>query len=218
VVVGREPPASYAATDMGTMDAGEATAADSGRFDHAGHAGHGATTRGRTTSDVTTLVERRSSRADVSVTLTARLERIALADGLSLTAYTLGSAGRSGGGQAGERVRARWNDLHWHGLDVPNAMDGVAGVTQDAVRMGGSYTYRFVADQIGTYWYHSHQVSHEQVLKGLLGAIVMTPAGGIAEHVDVLALSHSYAGKRTVNGGQATLSFRPRQDRPQGCE
>ena len=85
-------------------------------------------------------------------------------------------------------------------LDVPNGMDGVAGVTQDAVRAGGSFTYRFVASQVGTYWYHSHQVSHEQVLKGLLGAIVITPASGIAEDVDVLALAHSYAGRRAVNG------------------
>jgi hypothetical protein len=39
--------------------------------------------------------------------------------------------------------------LHWHGVDVPNAMDGVAGVTQDAVPVGGEFTYRFVAEQAG---------------------------------------------------------------------
>ena len=65
--------------------------------------------------------------------------------------------------------------LHWHGVDVPNAEDGVAGVTQDAVPVGESFTYRFVADQVGTYWYHSHQVSHEQVQGGLFGALVVTP-------------------------------------------
>ena len=54
-------------------------------------------------------------------------------------------------------------------------MDGVAGVTQDAVMEGESFTYRFVADQVGTYWYHSHQVSHEQVIGGLLGAVVIDP-------------------------------------------
>ena len=53
--------------------------------------------------------------------------------------------------------------LHWHGVDVPAAEDGVAGVTQDAVRPGQSHVYRFVAKDVGTYWYHSHQVSHEQV-------------------------------------------------------
>ena len=68
-------PASYAATDMGIMDAGDATA-DSGQIDQAGHAGHGAAASGRKARDVTTLVERRSGRAVVSVTLTARLERV----------------------------------------------------------------------------------------------------------------------------------------------
>ena len=36
--------------------------------------------------------------------------------------------------------------LHWHGIDVPNAADGVAGITQDAVPVGGRHVYRFVAD------------------------------------------------------------------------
>ena len=60
--------------------------------------------------------------------------------------------------------------LHWHGIDVPNAADGVAGITQDAVPVGGRHVYRFEATDAGTYWYHSHQVSHEQVVRGLLGA------------------------------------------------
>ena len=63
--------------------------------------------------------------------------------------------------------------LHWHGIDVPNAADGVAGVTQDAVPVGGRLVYRFVAEDAGTYWYHSHQMSHEQVERGLLGAVVI---------------------------------------------
>ena len=41
--------------------------------------------------------------------------------------------------------------------------------------MGASHTYRFVADHAGSYWYHSHQVSHEQVARGLLGALVIAP-------------------------------------------
>jgi hypothetical protein len=65
--------------------------------------------------------------------------------------------------------------LHWHGVDLPNAADGVAGVTQDAVQDGDDHVYRFVAEDAGTYWYHSHQVSHEQVRRGLLGALVVRP-------------------------------------------
>ena len=90
--------------------------------------------------------------------------------------------------------------LHWHGLDVPNAMDGVAGVTQDAVPVGGAFTYRFLADQVGSYWYHSHQVSNPQVAGGLLGSLVVTPKSGIPQQVDVSAVAHTYGGLRTING------------------
>ena len=65
--------------------------------------------------------------------------------------------------------------LHWHGVDVPNAEDGVAGVTQDAVRPGARWVYRFVAPEAGTYWYHSHQVSDPQVKGGLFGTFVVLP-------------------------------------------
>ncbi len=102
--------------------------------------------------------------------------------------------------------------LHWHGVDVPNAEDGVAGVTQDAVKVGQSHTYRFVADHAGSYWYHSHQLSHEQVAKGLLGALVVHPRVA-AEELDVVALSHAYAGVSTLNGKQEpqTTFARPGQ-------
>ena len=90
--------------------------------------------------------------------------------------------------------------LHWHGVDVPNAMDGVAGVTQDAVPVGGEFSYRFVADQAGSYWYHSHQVSNPQVAGGLLGSLVVLPKSGIAQQVDVTAVAHTYGGVRTING------------------
>ena len=49
---------------------------------------------------------------------------------------------------------------------------GGVAVTQDAVAVGGEFTYRFRAEQVGTYWYHSHQVSHEQVQRGLFGGVV----------------------------------------------
>lgn len=46
--------------------------------------------------------------------------------------------------------------IHWHGIPVPNAMDGVPTVTQDPIPSGGSFTYRFEASPSGTYLYHSH--------------------------------------------------------------
>lgn len=159
---------------------------------------------------VATLVAATTRPADVHVVLTARKGRVTLADGRAVDGYSLNGAtpGPTLRAVEGDLVEVRLVNesvqdgmtLHWHGLDVPNAEDGVAGVTQDAVMPGQEHTYRFVAGQIGTFWYHSHQVSHEQVRGGLLGAVVITPKIGLGAVVDVLALVHLYAGERTVNG------------------
>lgn len=63
--------------------------------------------------------------------------------------------------------------IHWHGMVLPNQMDGVAGVTQNAIQPGGTFTYEFHAKEAGTYWYHSHQKSHQQVDRGLYGALII---------------------------------------------
>ena len=106
--------------------------------------------------------------------------------------------------------------LHWHGVDVPNAMDGVAGVTQDAVPPGGQFVYRFVADRAGTYWYHSHQISHRQVLGGLLGALVVHPvqpaaAGTGPPVLEQVVVLHKYDSGPSLNGraGTTTLDVEP---------
>jgi FtsP/CotA-like multicopper oxidase with cupredoxin domain len=96
--------------------------------------------------------------------------------------------------------------LHWHGVRVPNAEDGVAGLTQDAVPPGQSYTYEFVATDAGTYWYHSHQQTDRQLTKGLFGALVVEPAGGrVAEDVDDVVLLHGEPGHVRINGEHQTL-------------
>jgi len=66
--------------------------------------------------------------------------------------------------------------IHWHGVRVPNSSDGVAGITQDAVKPGQSYIYRFIAKDAGTYWYHSHEFSYDQTSRGLYGALIVDPA------------------------------------------
>lgn len=63
--------------------------------------------------------------------------------------------------------------IHWHGVPVPNAMDGIPGVTQNAVQPGKTFTYEFKADVPGTYWYHSHQDSVNQVDRGLYGSFIV---------------------------------------------
>lgn len=89
--------------------------------------------------------------------------------------------------------------IHWHGLDVPNAEDGVAGVTQDAVQPGQRHTYRFRPVQVGTFWYHSHQDAAGTVARGLYGAIIIDPpltddpAGAADEPaVDLPLIAHTW--------------------------
>ena len=80
----------------------------------------------------------------------------------------------------GERVHVRVNNqlpqdtaVHWHGLRVPNAMDGVPNVTQVPIAPKGIFDYRFEVQDSGTYWYHPHQSSFEQVPRGLYGALIV---------------------------------------------
>ncbi|MEH0981804.1 multicopper oxidase family protein [Micromonospora sp. CPCC 205556] len=87
---------------------------------------------------------------------------------------------------------ARGVTLHWHGYDVPNSQDGVPGVTQAAVLPGQEFVYRFRADQVGTYWYHTHAASDVGVRKGLYGALVVRPAP--VTGVDVTVPVHTLAG------------------------
>ena len=63
--------------------------------------------------------------------------------------------------------------VHWHGVRVPNAMDGVPHVTQKPIAPGESFTYEFECPDAGTFWYHPHQRSHEQVGRGLYGALIV---------------------------------------------
>ena len=66
--------------------------------------------------------------------------------------------------------------IHWHGVTVPNAMDGVPYITQDPVMPGESFAYAFpIVDPPGTYMYHSHFNSTDQVASGLYGSFVIVP-------------------------------------------
>jgi len=63
--------------------------------------------------------------------------------------------------------------VHWHGVRIDNAMDGVPGMTQAAVEPKGTFDYSFIAPDAGTYWYHSHNRSWEQVARGLYGPLIV---------------------------------------------
>jgi FtsP/CotA-like multicopper oxidase with cupredoxin domain len=66
--------------------------------------------------------------------------------------------------------------IHWHGIRVPNDMDGVPDLTQHAVAPGELFPYSFVCADAGTYWYHPHGHSSEQLGRGLYGVLVVEEA------------------------------------------
>lgn len=141
--------------------------------------------------------------------LTARQERVTSPGGKTVDAWTFGSLpGPALEAELGDLLEvvltnkdiAAGVTLHWHGYDVPNAMDGVAGATQDAVRPGGSMTYRFVARQTGTYWYHTHQMSSEGVRKGLYGTFVVRDPREPRAPADLVVAGHSFASLTLLGG------------------
>lgn len=124
-------------------------------------------------------------------TLTAQESMLMLDDNTMKTAWTYNGTvpGPQLRVKQGETIKVVLNNelpepvtIHWHGLPVPNNMDGIPGITQNAVKPKESFTYEFKVDVPGTYWYHSHQNGVNQVDKGLYGSIVVEPKD--AEPVD----------------------------------
>jgi FtsP/CotA-like multicopper oxidase with cupredoxin domain len=195
-------PGTYNVMDFGSHDYGGGPEPP----DHAAHGGGGGST------SVADLHGPRNGAPDERFELTAREADLRLRSGRVVHALTFN------GVSPGPELRVREGDLvevvlrnadvdqgvtiHWHGVDVPNAEDGVAGVTQDAVLAGQSYTYRFRVDQVGTFWYHSHQVSSSEVRRGLFGAFVIEPRAQL-EGLDLAVVGHTFDGTPTLNGVDA---------------
>ncbi|TMV43603.1 multicopper oxidase family protein [Paenibacillus mesophilus] len=128
-----------------------------------------------TTAKVATLTGK-------EITLTAKASNQELAPGKTLPVWTFNNSvpGPEIRVKQGDRVKVNLKNelpepvsIHWHGVPVPNAMDGIPGVTQNAVLPGKTFTYEFKADVPGTYWYHSHQDSVNQLDRGLYGAFIV---------------------------------------------
>ena len=82
----------------------------------------------------------------------------------------------------GDRVRINVTNnlpdptsVHWHGLILPNQFDGPAYVTQEPIAVGGRYSYEFTVQQVGTFFYHSHNEVDRQQALGLYGALIVDP-------------------------------------------
>jgi FtsP/CotA-like multicopper oxidase with cupredoxin domain len=149
-----------------------------------------------------------TGKPDYRVTLTAETASIRLASGTKVDAWTF--EGRA----PGPELRVHQGDLvevalvnrdiddgvtiHWHGVDVPNAEDGVAGVTQDSVAPGERYVYRFRPEQVGTFWYHTHQDASKGVKLGLYGVLVILPRTPLREKLDLTLPVHTFAGRTAI--------------------
>ncbi len=76
--------------------------------------------------------------------------------------------------------------VHWHGIRLPNAMDGVPGLTQPPIKPGGSFVYAFTPPDAGTFWYHPHADSLQQLGRGLAGALIVEEAEPVQVDRDLL--------------------------------
>ncbi|OKI63975.1 multicopper oxidase family protein [Micromonospora sp. CB01531] len=149
--------------------------------------------------------------------LTAKKATVRLPSGREIDAWTYNGAvpGPAITATQGDLIEVRLHNadiddgvtLHWHGYDVPCGEDGAPGVTQLAVRPGADFVYRFRADQVGTYWYHTHYASHVGVHKGLYGTLVVQPRAGqradepaTAEQVDLTLPVHTFDGTVVIAG------------------
>ncbi|GGO21189.1 hypothetical protein GCM10010116_42590 [Microbispora rosea subsp. aerata] len=144
-------------------------------------------------------------------TLTARTATITLSSGRKVSAWTFDGQvpGPPITAVEGDLIEVRLRNaditegvtLHWHGYDVPSGEDGVPGLTQEAVLPGQEFVYRFVAAQVGTYWYHTHEVSDIGVRMGLYGTLNVSPKGSTADGVDLTLPVHTFDGT-TVTGNR----------------
>lgn len=111
--------------------------------------------------------------------------RLPLRPGRPVTAWTYNGTvpGPTIRAREGDRVRVvvanrlpEDTTVHWHGIDVPIAMDGVPDLTQEPIRPGHVFTYEFDARPAGTRWYHTHAHNGDQMDKGLYGVFVIDPS------------------------------------------
>ncbi|MHB0923558.1 MAG: multicopper oxidase family protein [Bellilinea sp.] len=116
--------------------------------------------------------------------LTAKAVQWPILDGVTVTAWSYNGTvpGPMIRVTEGEKVRILVKNelddpttIHWHGVEVPNAMDGVPDVTQAPIQPGETFTYEFIAKPAGTFMYHSHFEGDLQVSAGLYAPFIIDP-------------------------------------------
>lgn len=85
--------------------------------------------------------------------------------------------------------------VHWHGIDLPNGMDGIAGLNQPSIKPGETYVYEYTLRQHGTHMYHPHADEMTQMAFGMMGLFIIHPRDGEEVPVDrdYAFLLHNYA-------------------------
>ena len=94
--------------------------------------------------------------------------------------------------------------IHWHGLRIDNAMDGVPHLTQVPVEPGQSFDYRFTPPDAGTFWYHTHFGSTEQLARGLYGVLIVEEPAAPAVDRDLMLVVDDW---RLMENGEIQPSF-----------
>lgn len=161
----------------------------------------------------------RDGTPDVRTTLVAAKARLRLDSGRTVDGLTFN------GTSPGPEIRVKKGRLvevtlvnadveegvtvHWHGVDLPNAEDGVPSVTQEAVPPGRRHVYRFVPDRAGTFWYHTHRDGLFNVRKGLFGALIVEDEAAF-DGVERTVFTHAWPG----SGGDVVAL--DRGDKPAG--
>jgi len=104
--------------------------------------------------------------------------------------------------------------IHWHGVRVPHTMDGVPWVTQRPIEPGGRFVYEFTPTDAGTFWYHPHMHSEEQVGRGLYGPLIVEEDVPPAVDRDLAWLLDDW--RFTSDGAELAAGFGNRHDRMHG--
>ncbi|OQK17718.1 copper oxidase [Methyloprofundus sedimenti] len=99
--------------------------------------------------------------------------------------------------------------IHWHGVRVPNAMDGVPGVTQPPIQPGDSFTYQFTPKDAGTFWFHPHINAAEQIERGLHGVLIVEDPSEPVYSQDLVWVLDDWL---FTNGGEIYSKFVTRHD------
>ncbi|MGI9465414.1 MAG: multicopper oxidase domain-containing protein, partial [Aestuariivirgaceae bacterium] len=95
--------------------------------------------------------------------------------------------------------------VHWHGLRIENAMDGVSGLTQPPIAPGETFEYSFTPPDAGTHWYHSHHRGWEQVARGLYGPLIVEEDESVDVDRDLVIMADDWRLKEDGRIDEASL-------------